>query len=142
MFVAAVHTGKAGAAPREERAAAALNAAGIKTICPAEDMRVKRRGKFLTEKRVIFRGYVFIDIDKITPEIYNTITGTPQLIKILDYHVPLPDEERAFILGINKRDSLNYKVIRINKRKKYAIVETTLYGRPVTVKINAASFEE
>lgn len=60
-----------------------LERVGVKAFAPSENRKIRRRGKWHTQNVLIFSGYVFIDIEKYSPELFHKIRKLIGFIRFL-----------------------------------------------------------
>ncbi len=66
-----------------------LERVGIKAFTPSENRKIRCRGKWHTQNVLIFSGYVFIDIEKYSPELFHKIRKLIGFIRFLGSPSPL-----------------------------------------------------
>lgn len=77
------------AAGKERDAADELRRRGITVILPEATRLIRRGGKWLTENRIIFIGYIFISAD-MNAEVWHMISASPGIIRLLGSEAPQP----------------------------------------------------
>ena len=66
-----------------------LERVGVKAFAPSENRKIRCRGKWHTQNVLIFSGYVFIDIEKYSPELFHKICKLTGFIRFLGSPSPL-----------------------------------------------------
>ncbi len=61
-----------------------LKRQGFKTFLPMEDMTLKRKGRFATERRPVFPGYIFVSLD-ISQGSWSTINSTHGVTRLVSF---------------------------------------------------------
>lgn len=72
---------------------------GISAYTPEEVIQIRRHGKWHSESRYIFSGYVFIDSD-YTPELFQKIKKLDGFLHFLGSPAPLNESETEQILWL------------------------------------------
>lgn len=70
-----------------------LERVGVKAFAPSENRKIRYRGKWHTQNALIFSGYVFIDIEKYSPELFHKIHKLTGFIRFLGSPSPLSPTE-------------------------------------------------
>ena len=98
---------------KEQDAKDGLSRVGYKNIYIPEELRqLRRRGKWIEEKRKLFSGYVFLDLkEEMRPVDYFYIKRLDYVIRLLGLvkhnalPLPLPPEEAELILWCANSDN-------------------------------------
>ncbi|MDR3312557.1 MAG: hypothetical protein LBS64_05445, partial [Spirochaetaceae bacterium] len=67
---------------------------------PQRELIIRRRGKLARQLRPLFPGYIFVEAEKIDPELYNIARFMPDFFRFLrdNHHItPLCDRDLALI---------------------------------------------
>ena len=78
----------------------ALRRYGVTALAPEEQRLIRRRAVWVTEPRLLFGGYVFVQAD-YTDHLYYVLLGVPGVLRILRADgrpAPLPAAEAAYIV--------------------------------------------
>jgi len=135
-------------------AANIIEANQVRLLWPRRKLRIKRRGIWKDYLAPIFPGYLFIESEKISPELYWQIKRVPGFLRFLkDNHniepLAMRDQEllthflsfgevverSRVIFDENKRirvlqgplKGLEGKIVKVNRRKGRARVKLDLY---------------
>lgn len=118
------------------------------------------RGKWETQKKVLFSGYVFLDSEKVV-QLYTDlkqVTGLTKLLKTGDEVIPLTEEEVEFLEDFGGEEKVvavsegiieNAKVIvksgplagkegyikKIDRHKRKAFLEMPMFGRVQQIQV-------
>jgi len=126
----------------------------VHLLWPRRNLRIRRRGIWKKYLAPIFPGYLFIESEKISPELYSQIKRIPGFLRFLkDNHniEPLAKRDQELLTHFlsfgevvdrskvffdeNKRirvlqgplKGLEGKIVKVNRRKGRARVELDLY---------------
>lgn len=122
----------------------------INAYCPRQLKAERRRGDWQYAERVIFTGYVFVDIPELLPRIWHIVMDSGSAKRFVSKS-PLPPDEEDYIrrlcndgdcIGISRGYVLDnvlhitsgflkdfdYNIIRFNRRGKRATADVTIYG--------------
>lgn len=124
-----------------------------KNICAYSPRQLKaerRRGHWSYVERIIFTGYVFVDIPALKPWIWHSVMKCSGAIRFVS-ELPLPPDEDDYIrrlcndgdcIGISRGyvldnaphitdgflKDLEHEIIKFNRRGKRAAADVTIYG--------------
>jgi len=140
------------ASGREDDIMKRLRLAGYAAYVPKRIIIQRKNGIYYSIPQILFSGYVFIDVKKISPEAYYKIRGLKGVGYFLSRDNPLPEAEAAYIrelyengeIGISKGFLENGKlkitegflkrrenrIVKYSVRQRRATVELTIYGKP------------
>lgn len=146
MFVIYVHTGS------EDYVRHRLNLLGYSAYVPKMIIIQRRKGIYYQISQILFTGYVFLDMERITAEDYYKIRSISGVGNFLNRTIPLSEAEENYIkdlcsgeeMGINKGFLIDGKliiteghlkryenrIVKYSRRQHRATVELTLYGKP------------
>ena len=122
----------------------------ITAYCPRQLKAERRRGKWQYVERIIFPGYVFIDVPELQPWTWHIIMKCIGAIRFVS-ELPLPSHEDDYIrrlcndgdcIGISRGyvsngvlhitsgflQDLNYEIVKFNRRGKRASANVKIYG--------------
>ncbi len=136
----------------------ALSQSGLnetaKIIWPQRKLTIRKRGKLTDKVESIFPGYLFVESEKIDPELYWTLKRTPGFVRFLKSNTaiaPVHGEDKKLLLHFlsfgeiveksrvwfdkNNRirvvsgpmKGLEGKIIKVDRRKKRAKIKLSLY---------------
>lgn len=96
---------------------------GYNVLCPKR-IKLEKRKEFINEKEVvIFSGYLFLDMKKITVKDYYNIKNVVYVIGFLNKKYPLNEEETSYIRFLNNNDTAFEKItLYFDKNSKVVIV--------------------
>lgn len=123
----------------------------ITAYCPRQLKAERRRGDWQYAERIVFTGYVFIDILRLRPWIWHDVMGCHGAIRFLS-DLPLPPDEDDYIrrlcnngdcIGISRGyvinntlhitdgflKSIEHEITKFNRRGKRAWAEVTIYEK-------------
>lgn len=135
----------------ELKAMVRLRRKGFKALVPQENRLERRQGEWVQRLRILFAGYVFIDLSNMRQEEYYSIKNLDYVLRFLgaDQPAQLDEKEAEFIrflapsdfesvgileaetLEIGSRYKINgyeLKAIAINQRQRRATFEMNLAG--------------
>lgn len=122
----------------------------ITAYCPRQLKAERRRGHWNYVERIIFTGYVFVDVPELQPWVWHSVMKCSGAIRFAG-ELPLPPDEDDYIrrlcndgdcIGISRgyvsdgvlhitngflRD-LKYEIVKFNRRGKRASADVTIYG--------------
>lgn len=127
-----------------------LRRKNITAYCPRQLKAERRRGNWQYVERIIFTGYVFIDIPELQPRIWHTVMDSGNSKRFVS-GFPLPPDEDDYIRRLcNDGDCINisrgyisdgvlhitsgflkdleHEIIKYNRRGKRATADVTIYG--------------
>ena len=121
---------------------------------PCREEQRKRNGKWMTFRRVLFPGYVFISTDNIDEVFLNlkNVEHFTRILRVGDEMVPLTEEEKGFILRFCGDDMLaemsrgiivdsrvkvldgpmmgmEAYIVKVDRHKRKAWLEMEMFGR-------------
>lgn len=122
----------------------------ISAYCPRQLKAERRRGSWQYVERIIFTGYVFIDVDELTAKLWHKIIKCTGAIRFVSL-CPLPPHEDDYIRRLcNNGDcidisrgyisdgvlhitsgflkDLEHEIIKYNRRGKRASADVMIYG--------------
>jgi len=92
---------------REHDVVSALREKDITACAPTHDMLERHKGVWRTVRRIIFPGYVFIESDWITDELYYAVKNTSGVVRFLGRPpTPLPMAEEVRLRWILDTEDL------------------------------------
>lgn len=107
---------------------------GYKILCPRKIKAHRRGSKILDVEKIIFTGYLFLDMQHISDKDYYKIKGTVNVISFLDSKYSLSDTEREFIRFLdNKGKAIDRIDVHFNEDMK-AIVYCNNYNEHINTK--------
>lgn len=135
---------------RELQIVEELRRKNITAYCPRQLKAERRRGDWQYAERVIFTGYVFVDIPGLQPQVWHIIMDNGSAKRFVS-ESPLPPDEEDYIrrlcndgdcIGISRGyvldnvlhitsgflKSFDYNIVRFNRRGKRATADVTIYG--------------
>lgn len=144
MYVLYVQSG------RELQIVEELRRKNITAYCPRQIKTERRRGNWRYVERIIFTGYVFIDVPELTAKLWHSIMKCAGAIRFVSL-CALPDNESGYINSLcNGGDSidisrgyisngtlhitsgfltnLEHEIVKFNRRGKRVTADVTLYG--------------
>lgn len=135
---------------RELRIVEELRRKKITAYCPRQLKAERRRGNWQYAERIIFPGYVFVDVPELQPWVWHSVMKCSGAIRFVS-ELPLQPDEDDYIrrlcndgdcIGISRgyvsdgvlhitngflRD-LDHEIIKFNRRGKRASADVTIYG--------------
>lgn len=91
----------------EQRIVKSLRENGIDAYVPRHDLLERRKGKWNTVNRIIFPGYVFIQVNNISDRIYYIVKRTIGVLRFLGKPpAPLTIIEESRLMWILKAENL------------------------------------
>lgn len=144
MYVLYVQSGK------ELQIIEELRRKKITAYSPRQIKAERRRGKWQYVERIIFTGYVFIDVSKLTAKLWHIIMKCSGAIRFVSL-CALPESENAYIrklcndgncIDVSRgyvsdgvlhitdgfMTNLDHEIVKFNRRGKRASADVTLYG--------------
>ncbi len=144
MYVLYVRSGK------ELQIAEELRRKNITAYCPRQIKAERRRGNWQYVERIIFTGYVFIDVPELTAKLWYIIMKCTGAIRFVSLCV-LPESEDAYIrrlcndgncIDVSRgyvsngmlhitdgfMTNLDHEIVKFNRRGRRASADVTLYG--------------
>ncbi len=137
---------------REDNIIRHLRESGYTAYAPKTVIIQRKNGVCYHIPQLLFPGYIFIDVKKISPDAYYKIRGLNGVGYFLNRDDPLPEAEAAYIkelckdgeIGISKGFLDNgrlvitegflkrheNRIVKYSRRQHRATVELTLYGKP------------
>ncbi len=135
---------------RELQIVEELRRKNITAYCPRQLKAERRRGDWQYAERIIFTGYVFVDIPGLQPRIWHSVMDSGSAKRFVS-ESPLPPDEEDYIrrlcndgdcIGISRGyvldnvlhitsgflESFDYNIVRFNRRGKRATADVTIYG--------------
>lgn len=134
---------------------------GYKAYVPRELYSYRKGGRWHDTIRLLFDGYVFVDIAVLTPEIYYDIKSVYCVGGFVSKTTGLSDTESEYIIGLCKNRDIvqpstghivdghlridsgylqqyENKIVKYSRRQHKAVIEITLYGEPhrITCTVN------
>lgn len=127
-----------------------LRRKSITAYCPRQLKAERRRGNWQYVERIIFTGYVFIDVPQLLPWAWNIIMRCGGAIRFVS-ELPLPPDEDDYIrrlcndgdcIGISRGyvsdgvlhitdgflKNLEHEIVKFNRRGKRATADVKIYG--------------
>lgn len=71
----------------------AIESLGYTAYAPREERQIRKRGKWHSQINYIFSGYIFVELDAVTPKIFHQLKKIDGFIKILGEPSPLSATE-------------------------------------------------
>ncbi|EJU21168.1 transcription termination/antitermination factor NusG [Peptoanaerobacter stomatis] len=124
MFVLRIMSGE------ELTAKKLLEDKGYKVICPRK-LKVERNK---TVERIIFTGYLFLDINSISDRDYYKIKDTVNVISFLDSKYNLSETDEKYIRLLNNNDKALDKIDVYFDKDKKAIIYMNEYDEYINTK--------
>lgn len=144
MYVLFVQSG------RELQIIEELRRKKITAYCPRQLKAERRRGDWQYVERLIFPGYVFIDIPELQPWVWHSVMKCSGAIRFVS-ELPLPPDEDDYIrrlcndgdcIGISRGyvsdgvlhitdgflRNFDHEIVKFNRRGKRASADVTIYG--------------
>ncbi len=144
MYVLYVRSGK------ELQIAEELRRKNITAYCPRQIKAERRRGNWQYVERIIFTGYVFIDVPELTAKLWYIIMKCTGAIRFVSLCV-LPESEDAYIrrlcndgncIDVSRgyvldgvlhitsgfMTNIDHEIVKFNRRGRRASADVTLYG--------------
>lgn len=123
----------------------------ITAYCPRQLNAERRRGDWQYAERIVFTGYVFIDVPDLQPQVWHSVMKCVGAIRFVS-ELPLPPDEDDYIrrlcndgdcIGVSRGYVLNdtlhitdgflknfdYNIVKFNRRGKRASADVTIYGK-------------
>lgn len=144
MYVLYVQSGK------ELQIIEELRRKNITAYCPRQIKAERRRGKWQHVERIIFTGYVFVDVHEITAKLWHIIMKCTGAIRFVSQCALPPDEDgyirklcnggdsidisRGYISGGTLHitsgflTNLEHEIVKFNRRGKRVTADVTIYG--------------
>jgi len=146
-----------------------LNDHHINLLWPRKKMRIRRRGKWQESLSAIFSGYVFIQVEEVSPQIYRCLKRIPGFIRFLKNNhdiSPLMDKDKEIVIHFlkfgeivgmsyakfekNKKirilsgplKGLEGYIVKVNKRKKRIKVKLPLYNNSFLIDFGFKAIED
>ncbi len=127
-----------------------LRRKNITAYCPRQIKAERRRGNWQYVERIIFTGYVFIDVPELTAKLWHIIMKCTDAIRFVSL-CPLPNNEDGYIrklcndgncISVSRGyvsggtlhvtsgflTNLDHEIVKFNRRGKRASADVTLYG--------------
>ncbi|MBF1051023.1 MAG: hypothetical protein HXL16_02345 [Peptostreptococcaceae bacterium] len=95
---------------------------GYKALCPRKIKTLRRKYRYTEVEKVIFTGYLFLDIELISDKDYYKIKGIVNVIGFLDSKHNLDDVDIKYIKLLNNNDKAIDKILVSFDEKRKAIV--------------------
>lgn len=115
-----------------ELAAPVMEELGLNIFWPRRNLRIRKKGKWSDSLASIFPGYLFLNIDKISTEIYWGIKKIPGFLRFLkDNHniTPLPDREAEIISKLIRfGEVIDKSIVTFMENNKIHVIEGPLKG--------------
>ncbi len=149
MFVIYCQSGKELAVVRQ------LADKGITAYAPRRVVQERQRGLWVDREILLFSSYVFLDLEELTSEIWQTVKCCYGALRFVSRSQLSPDEEeyirvlcndghglgisRGYISGgvLHITDGFlrrfEHRIIKYNRRGKRAAADITIYGRHYVV---------
>lgn len=126
-----------------------LRRKNITAYCPRQLKAERRRGNWQYVERVIFTGYVFVDISELQPRIWHSIMDNGSSKRFLSEFPPSDEEDYirrlcndGNCIGISRGyvqneilhitggflKDFDYNIVKFNRRGKRATADVTIYG--------------
>lgn len=144
MYVLYVQSGM------ELRIVGELRRKSITAYCPRQIKAERRRGNWQYVERIIFTGYVFVDVPGLTAKLWHIIMKCMGAIRFVSL-CALPEDEDGFIRSLcNDGDSidisrgyisggtlhitsgfltnLEHEIVKFNRRGKRVTADVAIYG--------------
>lgn len=127
-----------------------LRRKNITAYCPRQIKAERRRGQWQYAERIIFTGYVFVDVPELTAKLWHVIIKCAGAIRFVSL-CSLPEIEDAYIrklcndgncIDVSRgyvsggtlhitsgfMTNLDYEIVKFNRRGRRASADVTLYG--------------
>lgn len=127
-----------------------LRRKNITAYCPRQIKAERRLGKWQYVERIIFTGYVFIDVSELTAKLWHIIMKCSGAIRFVSL-CALPESEDAYIrklcndgncIDVSRgyvadgvlhitsgfMTNLDHEIVKFNRRGRRASADVTLYG--------------
>jgi len=131
-----------------------VQAADGRLFWPRRSLRIRRKGKWKDVKAPIFPGYLFLEVDAISPDLYWGLRRIPGFLRFLKDNqniVPLPDRDAQILRNLlqfgevvekstamfdeNNRirilegplSGLEGRIVKVDRRKGRAKIRLDLY---------------
>lgn len=107
----------------------AVESLGYTAYVPREERQIRKRGKWHSQINMIFAGYVFIDTDFITDNLYYQLRKIDGFIRVLGEPSPLSateSEQIKWLCNDGKIITPSHYIIDENKKIKFldgAVIE-------------------
>lgn len=122
----------------------------ITAYCPRQLKAERRRSDWRYVERIIFTGYVFVDVPEFQPWVWHSVMKCSGAIRVAS-ELPLPPDEDDYIrrlcndgdcIGISRGyvsddtlhitdgflKNLEHEIVKFNRRGKRASADVTIYG--------------
>ncbi len=122
----------------------------ITAYCPRQIKAERRRGNWQYVERIIFTGYVFIDVPELTAKLWHDVMKCAGAVRFVSL-CALPPDEDGYIrklcndgncVGVSRGyiscgtlhitsgflTNLDHEIVKFNRRGKRASADVTLYG--------------
>jgi len=146
-----------------------LNDSMVKILWPRRNLKIRRKGKWTAELSPIFPGYLFLETETITPDVYNICRRIPGFIRFLkdNRHItPLSGRDKEIVIHFLKLgevvgsslaafdekqkvriisgplQGLEGCIVKVNKRKKRIKLKLELYENPFYIDFSFESIEK
>ncbi|MBD5130877.1 MAG: hypothetical protein HDT43_13285 [Ruminococcaceae bacterium] len=127
-----------------------LRCKNITAYCPRQLKAERRRGNWQYVERIIFTGYIFVDVPELTAKLWHIIMKSTGAIRFVSL-CALPSDESEYISRLcNDGDcidisrgyisdgtlhitsgfltNIEHEIVKFNRRGKRAAADVTIYG--------------
>ena len=113
----------------------------IKILWPRRNLKIRKKGKWMTKLSPIFPGYLFLETEAITPDIYNICRRIPGFIRFLkdNSHItPLSGSDKEIVIHFLKLgEVVGSSLATFDEKQKVRIISGPLQGlEGFIVKVN------
>jgi transcriptional antiterminator NusG len=146
-----------------------LHESTVNILWPRRNLKIRKKGKWITELSPIFPGYLFLETDSITPEAFDTCRRIPGFIRFLkdNRHItPLTGRDKEIVIHFLKLgevvgsslatfdenqkvrilsgplQGLEGRIVKVNKRKKRIKLKLELYENSFYIDFSFESIEK
>lgn len=136
---------------RERQVLEQLRSKGITAYCPRRISAERRRGEWIYAERIIFGGYIFVDADAISAELWHKLKSCSGVIRLLSNSALSATEDeyiralcnKGCCIGVSRGyvsdgtlhitdgflRQFEHRIIKYNRRGKRATADLTMYGK-------------
>lgn len=135
---------------KESQVVEELRQKNITVYCPRQLKAERRCGNWQYVERIIFTGYVFVDIPELKPRVWHNVMDNGSAKRFVS-EFPLPPNEEDYIrrlcndgdcIGISRGyvsegvlhitsgflRNIEHEIVKFNRRGKRATADVTIYG--------------
>ncbi|MEJ2664388.1 MAG: antiterminator LoaP [Spirochaetia bacterium] len=99
---------------------------------PRRNLRIRKKGKWQEVLSPIFPGYLFLETETVTPDIYNSCRQTPGFIRFLKDNqniTPLSGRDKEIVAHfLNLGGVVGYSLVDFDRNQRVRIISGPLKG--------------